>query len=156
MMKGYLHQVWLILMSFLLFAGLFMPIGQFSNEEGATALLTNFRLNFIEGDSAGALWALGAILIAALAVTLFELLLSGFRNFTLQKRLLVFIALLIAGYYIIFILYVILLRKDAMFRPQWAGAFPLIALILDFITLWSIMRVEAAIITGAGSFRLRD
>lgn len=155
-MKGYLHQVWLILMCLLLFAGLFMPIGQFANEEGATALLTNFRINFVEGDSMSSLWALGVVQIVALAIALFELLLSGFRNFTLQKRLLVFIALLLASYYIMFALYVILLRKDAMFRPQWAGVFPLIVLILDFITLWSIIRVEAAIIAGSDSFRIRD
>ena len=73
----YLHQVWLALICVLMFAGLLLPIGQLSNAEGASAELTNFRLNFIEGDSAGAMWALGVIMIAILAVGVFELLLSG-------------------------------------------------------------------------------
>lgn len=154
-MKTYLHQLWLALICVLLFAGLLMPIGQFSNAEGATALLTNFRINFIEGDSAGAMWALAVIQIAALAVALFELLLSGFRNFTLQKRLLIFDALLLVGYYIVFVAYVLLLNDTATFRPCLAGAFPLISLILIWITFMAVQRAEAAIIAGASSFRLR-
>lgn len=155
-MKVYLHQAWLLLMCLLLFAGLLMPVGEFLNEEGATAQLTNFRLNFIEGDSVSAIWALAVVQIAALLVTLFELLLSGFRNFTLQKRLLIFTALLLVGYYIIYILYAILAKQDADFRPMWAGVFPFIALILDIITFFSVQTTEAGIIAGAGSFRLRD
>lgn len=154
-MKTYLHQLWLALICVLLFAGLLMPIGQFSNDEGATALLTNFRINFIEGDSAGAMWALAVIQIAALAVALFELLLSGFRNFTLQKRLLIFDALLLVGYYIVFVAYVLLLNDTATFRPCLAGAFPLISLILIWITFMAVQRAETAIIAGASSFRLR-
>ncbi|MCQ2075202.1 MAG: DUF4293 family protein [Bacteroidaceae bacterium] len=154
-MKTYLHQLWLALICVLLFAGLLMPIGQFSNDEGATALLTNFRINFIEGDSAGAMWALAVIQIAALAVALFELLLSGFRNFTLQKRLLIFDALLLVGYYMVFVVYVLLLNDSATFRPCIAGVFPLISLILIWITFMAVQRAEAAIIAGASSFRLR-
>lgn len=155
-MKAYLHQVWLLLMCLLLFAGLLLPVGELANAEGSTAMLTNFRINFIEGDSVGALWALAVILIAALLVSLFELLLSGYRNFTLQKRLLIFDALLIVGYYIVLILYVVLMKNDATFRPALAASFPLIALILDGMTFFAVQRTEAAIIAGAGSFRLRD
>ncbi len=154
-MKVYLHQLWLVLMCVLLIAGLFMPIGQLGNAEGATALLTNFKIKFIEGDSAGALWALGVILISSLALTLFELLLSGFKNFTIQKRLLVFVALLMVGYYIVFITYVLLMKNDASFRPLWAGSFPLIVLVLDWITFHAVQKTEAAIIAGISSFRLR-
>ena len=154
-MKTYLYQQWRVLICILLFAGLLMPIGVFSNMDGATAELTNFRLNFVEGDSVGAMWALAVIQIAALSVSLFELLLSGFRNFTLQKRLLIFNALLLVGYYIVFVVYVLLLNDSATFRPCPAGAFPLISLILTWITFMAVQRTEAAIIAGAGSFRLR-
>lgn len=155
-MKTYLHQVWLLLMCLVLFAGLFMPIGLLSNTEGATAQLTNFRLNFVEGDSAGAMWGLAVIQIASLLISLFELLLSGFRNFTLQKRLLIFNGLLLIGYYIVYVVYVMLMKNDASFHPLWAAAFPFIALVLDVMTLFDVIRTEAAIIAGAGSFRLRN
>jgi len=152
----YLHQVWLALICVLMFAGLLLPIGQLSNVEGASAELTNFRLNFIEGDSSGAMWALGAIMIVILAVGVFELLLSGFRNFVLQKRLLVFMMLLTAGYYIIFVVYVLLMKGDASFGPRIAAAFPLVSLVLEYMTIHGVAKAEAAIIAKASGFRLRD
>ncbi len=152
----YLHQVWLALICILMFAGLLLPIGLLVNAEGASAELTNFRLNFIEGDSSGALWALGAILIVALLVGVFELLLSGFRNFVLQKRLLVFMMLLTVGYYILFVIYVLLLKGDASFGPRPAAAFPLICLILEYMSISGVSKAEAQIIARASGFRLRD
>ena len=152
----YLHQVWLALICVLMFAGLLLPIGQLVNVEGASAELTNFRLNFIEGDSSGALWALGTIMIVTLCVGVFELLLSGFRNFVLQKRLLVFMMLLTVGYYILFVIYVLLLKGDASFGPRPAAAFPLICLILEYMSISGVSKAEATIIARASGFRLRD
>ena len=152
----YLHQVWLALICILMFAGLLLPIGQLVNAEGASAELTNFRLNYIEGDSSGALWALGTIMIVTLAVGVFELLLSGFRNFVLQKRLLVFMMLLTVGYYILFVIYVLLLKGDASFGPRIAAAFPLISLVLEYMSISGVSKAEATIIARASGFRLRD
>ena len=151
-----LHQVWLALICALMFAGLLLPIGQLVSAEGASAELTNFRLNFIEGDSRSAMWALGVIMIMALGVGVFELLLSGFRNFVLQKRLLVFMMLLSAGYYIILVVYVLLLKGDASFGPRPAAAFPLVCLILEYMSIHGIAKAEARIIARASGFRLRD
>jgi hypothetical protein len=152
----YLHQVWLALICILMFAGLLLPVGQLVNAEGASAELTNFRLNFIEGDSSSAMWALGVIMIAILAVSVFELLLSGFRNFVLQKRLLVFMMLLTVGYYILLVVYVFLLKGDASFGPRIGAAFPLISLVLEYMSIHGISKAEAAIIARASGFRLRD
>jgi len=152
----YLHQVWLALICILMFAGLLLPIGQLVNAEGASAELTNFRLNFIEGDSSGAMWALGALMIIILAVGVFELLLSGFRNFVLQKRLLVFMMLLTVGYYILFVIYVLLVKGEASFGPRIAAAFPLISLVLEYMSIHGVSKAEAAIIARASGFRLRD
>lgn len=152
----YLHQVWLALICILMFAGLLLPVGQLVNAEGASAELTNFRLNFIEGDSSSAMWALGVIMIAILAVGVFELLLSGFRNFVLQKRLLVFMMLLTVGYYILLVVYVFLLKGDASFGPRIGAAFPFISLVLEYMSIHGISKAEAAIIARASGFRLRD
>ena len=152
----YLHQVWLALICILMFAGLLLPVGPLVNAEGASAELTNFRLNFIEGDSSSAMWALGVIMIAILAVGVFELLLSGFRNFVLQKRLLVFMMLLTVGYYILLVVYVFLLKGDASFGPRIGAAFPLISLVLEYMSIHGVSKAEAAIIARASGFRLRD
>ncbi len=152
----YLHQVWLALICILMFAGLILPIGQLTDAQGASAQLTNFRLNFVEGDSCAAMWALGVILIAALLVGVFELLLSGFRNFVLQKRLLVFTMLLTVGYYLLFVVYVLLVKGDASYSPTPAAAFPLVCLILEFMSIRGVAKAEADIIARANGFRLRD
>ena len=152
----YLHQVWLAFICVLMFAGLLLPIGQLVGADGSSAMLTNFRLNFIDGDSSGALWALGTVMIITLAVGVFELLLSGFRNFVLQKRLLVFMMLLTAGYYILFVVYVLLLKGDASFGPRPAAVFPLICLILEYMSIHGVAKAEASIIAKASGFRLRD
>lgn len=152
----YLHQIWLALICILMVASLVLPTAQFVNADGASAELTNFRINFIEGDSRAALWGLGVILIMTLCVGVFELLLSGFRNFVLQKRLLVFMMLMTAGYYIVYAVYVLLLKGDAQFVPKVAVSFPLICLILEYMTVHGIQKAEAYIIAKASGFRLRD
>ena len=152
----YIHQIWLALICALMLAGLLLPIGQLVGADGASAELTNFRLNFIEGDSIGAMWGLGVLMIIILAVGVFELLLSGFRNFVLQKRLLVFMMLLTVGYYILFVIYVLLLKGDASFGPCPAAAFPLICLVLEYMSIHGVSKAEASIIAKASGFRLRD
>lgn len=152
----YLHQIWLALICILMFASLLLPIGQLVDSTGASAELTNFRLNFIEGDSSGAMWGLAVILIAGLCVAVFELLLSGFRNFVLQKRLLVFLMLLMVGYYIILVAYVLLVKGESSFSPCIAGAFPLVCLVLEYMSIHGVAKAEAEIIARANGFRLRD
>ena len=152
----YLHQIWLAIICILVFASLLLPIGHLVNVDGASAELTNFRLNFIEGDSSGALWALGVFLIVLLAVGVFELLLSGFRNFVLQKRLLVFMMLLTAGYYIVLVLYVLLMKGDSTFVPTVWAAFPFVSLILEYMSIHGVSKAEAEILARANGFRLRD
>ena len=154
--EKYVHQIWLIAICLLLLFGLFMPIGQFSNQEGATALLTNFRMNYVEGVHGTGMWAQAVIQIFALAIAVFELLLSGFRNFVLQKRLIVLLSLLLIGYYIIYLIYVLLAKGDASFIPLWAASFPLISLIFCYMTFHGVQKAEADIIARASGFRLRD
>ena len=99
---------------------------------------------------------MGVIMIVTLGVGVFELLLSGFRNFILQKRLLVFMMLLTAGYYILFVAYVLLMKGDATFTPYVASAFPLISVVLEYMTIHGVSKAEAHIIAKASGFRLRD
>jgi len=152
----YLHQIWLAIICILMFASLLLPVGQLVDMEGASGELTNWRLNFIEGESSGALWGLGVILTVTFAVGVFELLLSGFRNFILQKRLLVFMMLMTLGYYIILTVYVLILKGGAHFVPAVWAAFPLVSLILEYMSIHGVSKAEANIIARANGFRLRD
>ncbi|MCQ2058812.1 MAG: DUF4293 family protein [Bacteroidaceae bacterium] len=152
--KFYLHQLWLIAAFALIVADLFLPIAMFGNQEGSTALLTNFRILYVEGAKSAAFWALGVILICTALINLFELLLSGFQNFTLQKRSLVLSTILIAGYYVLYLIYILCMKADASYTITYGTLFPVIALIFNVMAFRGVCSAEAQIIKD--SFRLRD
>jgi hypothetical protein len=152
----YLHQIWLALICILLLVSLFSPIALFVVEEGQVIELTNFRLIYEDGSTRGALWGFGVILILIFLVGTFELLLSGFRNFVLQKRLLIFMMLLTLGYYILLVIGVLLLKGSASFVPKVALGLPFVCLVLQYMTFHGVAKAEAEIIARATGFRLRD
>lgn len=142
-------------MIILLLVSLFLPIGQFGSVQEA-AHITNFKIIFQNGDSNGGAWGLSAVLIVSILVTLFNLLISRFKNFTLQKRVIIFSSLLLVGYYILFLILVLLFKNELKFIPMWGGSFPSIALILNVMSFFSVNKTEADIIAESCSFRLRD
>ena len=152
----YLHQIWLTLICVLMIVSLISPIATFIVDGGESIRLTNFRLLYEDGSAKGALWGLGVILILNVGVGIFELLLSGFRNFVLQKRLIVFMMLLTVGYYIVLVIYVLLLKGSASFIPEISLALPLICLILEYMSMHGVAKAEADILSKANGFRLRD
>ncbi|MBR4842177.1 MAG: DUF4293 family protein [Bacteroidaceae bacterium] len=152
----YVHQIWLALICVLMIVSLVFPIATFVVDGGELIRLSNFRLLYEDGTAKGALWGLGVILIINLGVGIFELLLSGFRNFVLQKRLIIFMMLLTAGYYLILVIYVLLLKGSASFIPGIPVAFPLVCLILEYMSIHGVAKAEAEILAKANGFRLRD
>ena len=152
----YLHQIWLTLICVLMIVSLVFPIATFVVDGGELIRLTNFRLLYEDGSAKGALWGLGVILILNLGVGIFELLLSGFRNFVLQKRLIIFMMLLTVGYYLILVIYVLLLKGNASFIPGIPVVLPLVCLILEYMSIHGVSKAEADILAKASGFRLRD
>lgn len=153
-MKTYLHQLWLLTALVLIVVDLFLPIAILSNPEGEFLELTNFRILWADGNTNAAFWALGVILICAALVVLFELLLSGFQNFTLQKRSLVLSTLLLGGYYVLYLIYILCMNSGAEYTITWGTLFPVLALILNVMAFRGVCHAEASIIRD--SFRLRD
>lgn len=153
-MKTYLHQLWLLTALALIVVDLFLPIAILSNQEGEFLELTNFRIIWADGNAHAAFWALGTILISTALVVLFELLLSGFQNFTLQKRSLVLSTLLLGGYYVLYLIYILCMNAGAEYTITWGTLFPVLALILNVMAFRGVCKAEASIIRD--SFRLRD
>ncbi|MBR6369601.1 MAG: DUF4293 family protein [Bacteroidaceae bacterium] len=152
----YVHQIWLALICVLMIVSLIYPIASFAVDGGEVIRLTNFRLLYEDGSAKGALWGLGVLLIINLGVAVFELLLSGFRNFVLQKRLIIFMMLLTVGYYLVLVLYILLLKGSASFIPGIPVAFPLVCLVLEYMSIHGVSKAEAEILARANGFRLRD
>jgi hypothetical protein len=82
---------------------------------------------------------------------------SLFQNFSLQKRSAIFNMLLLTGYYIVLLVFVLVLRVDILhIGIAWQLALPLVALILTAMSFYSIRTTEAKMLARANNFRLRD
>lgn len=133
------------------------PLVDFTYSDNTYVTLTNFQVKANGEASSSSPWALGALLIVASASQLFVLLIAAFQNYTLQKRALIFSMLLLAGYYIVYLVFLFILKSDVTAMiPHWATILPLISIILCFMAFRGILHTEAKIIETGNSFRLRD
>ena len=134
-----------------------LPLVQFVYKDYSSVTMTNFQIQNIDGTHSSSPWALGGLLIASGICSLFVLLISAFQNYALQKRGLIVNMLILTGYYIVYLIFLLILKADVQaVLPKWATILPLISLILSFMSLNGIRRTEAKIIASGNSFRLRD
>ena len=156
-MKLQLQHVCLVLAIAALVVCLCYPLVQFVYADYSVITMTNFQLIRPDGVHNASPWALGGVLIIAGLCQLFVLLISAFRNFALQKRGLIVSMLLLAGYYLIYLVFVLILRADVMTMfPRRTTILPLVSMILNFMAFSAVRRTEARIIASANNFRLRD
>ena len=82
---------------------------------------------------------------------------SLFQNFALQKRCAIFNCCLLAGYYLVFLVFVLILRGGtSSVALSWQMCLPLVALIFMAMSFASIRGTEAKMLARANNFRLRD
>ena len=82
---------------------------------------------------------------------------SLFQNFSLQKRSSIFNCCLLAGYYIILLIFILILHADKhLVSFKWQLCLPLVSLILTAMSFHSIRMTEAKMLARANNFRLRD
>lgn len=156
-MKIKLQHLCIILSLAAIIVCLCFPLIQFVYKDYSSVTLTNFQLQQLDGTHSATPWALGGLLIATGLSNLFVLLISAFQNYALQKRGLIFSILLLTGYYILYLVFLLVLKADAkVIFPKWPTILPLISLILCFMAFNAIRHTEAKIIASGNSFRLRD
>lgn len=132
------------------------PIIKFTEPNGALTVMSNFKLLAADGQVSRSVIALGALLLFAVVVNLFALVVSLFSNFELQKRTTILSMLILAGYYVLLLIYSFILLDDASLEVDLPVLFPFFGIILNSIAFNLIRREEARIIARASGFRLRD
>lgn len=156
-MKLRLQHICLVLALAALVVCLCYPLVQFIYTDQTAVTMSNFQITHLNGTHSSSPWALGGLLIATGLCQLFVFLISLFQNFALQKRGLIVSMLLLTGYYIIYLIFVLILRADVQTTlPRWTSILPLVSLILTFMAFSGVRRTEAQIIASANTFRLRD
>lgn len=162
-MKFYLHHIYLLLAIVALVVCMCSPaLITFVYNDMSTVSMTNFALRSmamgqVEPTSSAVSCALGVLLIVSALVGAFTMFVSLFQNFSLQKRSSIFNCCVLAGYYIIFLVFVLILHGDTrMVDLNWQVCLPLVSLILTAMSFYSIRTTEAKMLARANNFRLRD
>ena len=156
-MKIKLQHICILLALAAVVVCLCFPLIQFIYQDYSSVTMTNFQVENLNGTHSASPWALGGLLIAAGLCDLFVLLISPFQNFGLQKRGLILAMLIITGYYIVYLIFLLVLKADVKeIIPHWTSILPVFSLILDFMAFIAIRHTEAKIIASGNSFRLRD
>lgn len=155
-MKFRIYQLLPVLAIALLIWAMVEPIIKFTESNGAVMVMSNFKLLAADGQISRSVIALGALLIFAVVVNAFAVVVSLFSNFELQKRTTILSLLILAGYYILLLIYSFIMLDGASLEVDLPVLFPFFGIILNSIAFNLIRREEARIIAKASGFRLRD
>lgn len=155
-MKFRIYQLLPVLAIALLIWAMVEPIIKFTESNGAVTVMSNFKLLAADGQISRSVIALGALLIFAVVVNAFAVVVSLFSNFELQKRTTILSLLILAGYYILLLIYSFIMLDGASLEVDLPVLFPFFGIILNSIAFNLIRREEARIIARASGFRLRD
>lgn len=155
-MKFRFYQLLYVAVIALLVWAMVEPIVKFTEADGSLTVMSNFKLLAADGQVSRSVIALGALLVFAVVVNAFALMVSMFSNFELQKRTTILSLLVLAGYYILLLIYSFLLLADASLEVDLPILFPFFGIILNSVSFNLIRREEAKIIARATGFRLRD
>ena len=162
-MKFYIHHLYLLLAVVALIVCMCAPsLITFVYQDMSSVSMSNFALHSVSmaqpGDSSSAAsCALGILLIVSALVGVFTMFVSLFQNFALQKRSTVLNCCVLAGYYVVVLVFVLILRGDTrLVDLNWQVCLPLVSLILMVMSFTSIRNTEAKMLARANNFRLRD
>ncbi|MBR3877302.1 MAG: hypothetical protein IKJ23_03890 [Bacteroidaceae bacterium] len=155
-MKFRLYQILHIAAIALLVMALIGNVAFFIGADGSTSVLDNFKYAMPDGSSSSSVVALGVVLIVAAVVNAFALLVSLFSNFALLKRCLILSMLVLAGYYILLLVYSFILIDESAVDMCKGMFFPLAVLAANALAFVMTRREEARIVAKALGFRLRD
>lgn len=157
-MKFYIHHLYLLLAVVALIVCMCSPLITFFYTDEPALEMTNFVFRrWAEGTTSAAPCTLGILLIVSALVSAFTMFVSLFQNFALQKRSAIFNCCVLAGYYLVMLVFVLILRGDTrMVSLDWQVCLPLVALILNAMSFASIRHAEAKMLARANNFRLRD
>lgn len=138
-----IQSVYLLLVAVLLVVAACLPVGTFVETGGVS--LHSFKplgLTLADGEFQST-WGLFGLLLLSAVVALCTIFL--FRNRILQIRMTIFGSLLVIGYYVVFFIFLYVLKQrldGAAFQMGWALCLPVICLILDYLSIRAIYRDE--------------
>lgn len=139
-----IQTIYLLLVTGLLVASMCLPMGYFVKLDVVPAY--TFRPLGLEIDGTFySTWGVFGILLLSAIVAVATIFL--YKNRMLQIRTSIFNSVLLVGYYMAFLTFVFVLKKDlaASFQLHWALCLPFIAIILNVLAIRAIGRDEVTV-----------
>lgn len=135
-----IQTVYLLVVAILAVVMISLPVGSFVTPDYRMSELTNLALVSEEGVSDYAPWALFALQTVSAILALVTIFL--YKKRMLQIRLTLFNMLVLVGYYVTLVIFVLNLKGDASFVPSWTVCLPLISIILSWLAIRAIGKDE--------------
>lgn len=135
-----IQTVYLLVVAILAVVMISLPVGSFVTLDYHMSELTNLALVSEEGVSDYAPWALFALQTVSAILALVTIFL--YKKRMLQIRLTLFNMLVLVGYYVTLVIFVLNLKGDASFVPSWTVCLPLISIILSWLAIRAIGKDE--------------
>lgn len=139
-----IQTIYLLLVTGLLIASMCLPIGSFWGAD--IAPYYTFKPLGVEIDGVlHSTWGVFGILLLGTIVSFATIFL--FKNRMLQIRMSIFNSVLLIGYYLAFLAFMFALKSDlnASFQMSWGLCLPLVALVLNYLTIRAIGRDEVMV-----------
>jgi hypothetical protein len=137
-----IQSVYLLLVTALLASNIFLPIGAFLDKSGMLYPFTPLHVALPSAGLNYTPWGQLALLILGALISFATIFL--YKNRKLQIRMCTFNTLILAGYYIVFLMFMFMTKNSipATFQFSFGLCLPLIAMILNFLAIRAIRKDE--------------
>lgn len=147
-----IQTVYLLLVTALLTTTIFLPVGSFLDSNGLLYPFSPLNINLPSAGLNYTPWEQLALLVLGALIAFATIFL--FKNRKLQMRMCVFNSLIIAGYYLVYLMFVLMSKgnTNADFQFSFGLCLPVISLVLTFLAFRAIRKDENMIKTA---YRIR-
>lgn len=138
-----IQSVYLLVVTILMIICMCNPIGSIIAADNQISEFYSLFISMPDGSKVYAPWALFAIqaIIAVLAFTTIFL----FKKRMLQIRLTIFSSVMLIGYYLALVAYILMLAEDTTFSASWTICLPFVSIILNWLAIRGIGADEALV-----------
>ena len=138
-----IQTIYLLVVSILAIICMCSPVGSIIASTQEISEFSNLCITLSDGTKDYAPWALFVILLVIAGVSFGTIFL--FKKRMLQIRLTIFSSVLLIGYYITLVAFILLLADGASFTPSWTICLPFVALVLNWLAIRAIGADEALV-----------
>ena len=138
-----IQTIYLLVVSILAIICMCSPVGSIIASTKEISEFSNLCITLSDGTKDYAPWALFVILLVIAGVSFGTIFL--FKKRMLQIRLTIFSSVLLIGYYITLVAFILLLADGASFTPSWTICLPFVSIVLNWLAIRSIGADEALV-----------